>query len=140
MSHLMNTYSRLPVAFSHGEGSWLTDTEGKRYLDALAGIAVSTLGHNHPALVTAWDNVHAQRRLLTEVFGVDRVACVYGWSMGAQQAYHWAAAFPGAVERIVAVCGSAKTAVHNQVFLRGLLAVLEAAPEYLGDASTRAGP
>jgi len=53
MSHLMNTYARLPVAFSHGEGSWITDSEGKCYLDALSGIAVSTLGHNHPALVAA---------------------------------------------------------------------------------------
>ncbi len=53
MSHLMNTYARLPVAFSHGEGSWLVDETGKRYLDALAGIAVSTLGHNHPRLVRA---------------------------------------------------------------------------------------
>lgn len=49
----MNTYARLPVAFSHGDGSWITDTEGKRYLDALSGIAVSTLGHNHPVLVAA---------------------------------------------------------------------------------------
>lgn len=53
MSHLMNTYARLPVAFSHGEGSRITDSEGKTYLDALAGIAVSTLGHNHPTLVAA---------------------------------------------------------------------------------------
>lgn len=53
MSHLMNTYARLPVAFSHGQGSWITDSEGKRYLDALSGIAVSTLGHNHPQLVAA---------------------------------------------------------------------------------------
>ena len=53
MSHLMNTYGRLPVALSHGEGSWVTDTDGKLYLDALSGIAVSTLGHNHPELVTA---------------------------------------------------------------------------------------
>lgn len=53
MSHLMNTYARLPVAFSHGEGSWLWDTEGRRYLDALAGIAVNTLGHAHPRLVPA---------------------------------------------------------------------------------------
>jgi len=53
MSHVMNTYARLPVAFSHGEGSWITDSEGKCYLDALSGIAVSTLGHNHPALVAA---------------------------------------------------------------------------------------
>jgi acetylornithine aminotransferase len=49
----MNTYARLPVAFSRGEGSWITDSEGKLYLDALSGIAVSTLGHNHPQLVAA---------------------------------------------------------------------------------------
>ena len=53
MSHLMNTYARLPIAFSHGDGSWVTDTEGRVYLDALSGIAVSTLGHNHPVLVAA---------------------------------------------------------------------------------------
>ena len=53
MSHLMNTYARLPVAFTHGEGVWLVDETGKRYLDALSGIAVSTLGHNHPRLVRA---------------------------------------------------------------------------------------
>ena len=53
MSHLMNTYGRLPVALSHGEGSWVTDFDGKLYLDAMSGIAVSTLGHNHPDLVTA---------------------------------------------------------------------------------------
>jgi acetylornithine aminotransferase len=51
MSHLMNTYARQPVAFTHGEGAWIYDETGKRYLDALAGIAVSTLGHNHPRLV-----------------------------------------------------------------------------------------
>jgi len=53
MSHVMNTYARLPVAFSHGEGSWLWDTEGKRYLDALSGIAVNTLGHAHPRFTAA---------------------------------------------------------------------------------------
>lgn len=53
MPHLMNTYGRLPVAFERGEGVWLFDEGGKAYLDALAGIAVSTLGHNHPRLVEA---------------------------------------------------------------------------------------
>ncbi len=53
MSHVMNTYARLPVAFSHGNGSRLTDTNGKAYLDGLSGIAVNTLGHNHPVLVKA---------------------------------------------------------------------------------------
>ncbi len=53
MSHVMNTYARLPVAFTHGEGVWLYDDTGKRYLDALSGIAVNTLGHAHPRLVKA---------------------------------------------------------------------------------------
>lgn len=53
MSHLMTTYSRLPVAFTRGEGVWLWDTEGKRYLDGVAGVAVNTLGHAHPKLAQA---------------------------------------------------------------------------------------
>ena len=53
MPHVMNTYGRLPMALSHGRGCWVWDTEGKRYLDALAGIAVNTLGHAHPKLVPA---------------------------------------------------------------------------------------
>lgn len=48
MSHVMNTYSRLPVAFERGAGVWLWDIQGRRYLDALAGIAVCGLGHAHP--------------------------------------------------------------------------------------------
>jgi len=49
----MNTYARQPVAFVRGQGVWLWDEAGKKYLDALAGIAVNTLGHNHPRLVRA---------------------------------------------------------------------------------------
>ncbi len=52
-AHLMKTYSPQPVAFARGEGAWLWDTEGRRYLDALAGIAVNGLGHAHPALTKA---------------------------------------------------------------------------------------
>jgi acetylornithine/N-succinyldiaminopimelate aminotransferase len=52
MSHVMNTYARLPIAFARGEGAWLWDTHGKRYLDALAGVAVCGLGHGHPRLTT----------------------------------------------------------------------------------------
>ncbi len=51
--HVMNTYGRLPIALSHGAGCHVWDTDGKRYLDALGGIAVNTLGHAHPKLVTA---------------------------------------------------------------------------------------
>jgi acetylornithine aminotransferase len=53
MPHVMNTYGRLPIALSHGRGCWVWDTDGRRYLDALAGIAVNTLGHGHPRLVPA---------------------------------------------------------------------------------------
>src|SRR5512139_2111530 len=52
-SHLLNTYSRLPFALSHGRGCRVWDTDGREYLDALAGIAVNTLGHGHPKLVPA---------------------------------------------------------------------------------------
>jgi acetylornithine aminotransferase len=53
MPHVMNTYGRLPVALSHGQGCRVWDTAGKRYLDGLGGIAVNTLGHAHPKLVPA---------------------------------------------------------------------------------------
>lgn len=52
-SHLMNTYANLPVYLTRGEGVWLWDEEGRKYLDGLAGIAVNTLGHAHPRLVAA---------------------------------------------------------------------------------------
>ena len=52
-SHVMNTYGRLPFALSHGKGCRVWDTDGREYLDALAGIAVNTLGHGHPKLVPA---------------------------------------------------------------------------------------
>ncbi len=51
--HVMNTYGRLPIALSHGQGCRVWDVNGKEYLDALGGIAVNTLGHNHPQLVPA---------------------------------------------------------------------------------------
>jgi len=53
MPHVLNTYGRLPVALSHGRGCWVWDTNGKKYLDGLGGIAVNTLGHAHPKLVPA---------------------------------------------------------------------------------------
>jgi len=74
--------------------------------------------------VTVADNVRLQHRLITDELGLDRLALVFGWSMGAQQAYHWAALFPSIVERIVVNCGSARTAQHNFVFLEGIKAAL----------------
>lgn len=70
MSHLMNTYARLPVTFSHGEGSRITDINGKTYLDALSGIAVNTLGHNHPALVSAISAQAGRMLHVSNLYGI----------------------------------------------------------------------
>lgn len=80
-------------------------------------------GPNFPQ-ITHWDNVHAQQRLVSEVFGIDRLAMVTGFSMGGQQANHWAALFPEKVARLAPWCGSAKTTPHNWVFLEGPKAAL----------------
>jgi homoserine O-acetyltransferase len=75
---------------------------------------------------TIADNVRVQRRMLQQVFGIDKLAMASGWSMGGIQAYHWAALFPDSVQRLAVLCGSAKTAPHNQVFLEGVKATLTA--------------
>lgn len=95
---------------------------------------------DYPTLVTMADNVHAQYRLLTEAFGITQAHAAYGFSMGAGQAYHWAALYPDFVQRAIVVCGSARTSLHNRVFLSGLLRILEAAPEHLGDGRFSAEP
>lgn len=87
-------------------------------------------------LFTHVDNVTAQRRMLEQVFGIERMALAYGWSMGAQQALHWGAIFPDRVARIVAICGSARTSPHNVVFLEGIRATLTADPAWQGDRFT----
>ena len=86
--------------------------------------------------ITTFDNVTQQRRLLAELFRVARIKMVYGWSMGAQQAYHWAALFGADVERIVVNCGSARTAPHNFVFLEGVRTALHADPHWNGEYFT----
>jgi homoserine O-acetyltransferase/O-succinyltransferase len=83
-------------------------------------------GFGRNPVFTHWDNVQAQERLLHERFAVTRLALVYGWSMGGQQALHWGALFPDRVSRICAVCTSARTSPHNKVFLEGIRAILTA--------------
>jgi acetylornithine/N-succinyldiaminopimelate aminotransferase len=86
MSHVMNTYARQPVAFVRGEGVWLWDEAGKKYLDALAGIAVNTLGYNHPRLTKALSErlasgvLHTSNlwRIPTQEAAADRVAEITG--------------------------------------------------------------
>jgi len=78
------------------------------------------------------DDVAAQHRVATERFGIARIALVVGYSMGAQQAYQWAASHPTMVERIAPFCGTAKTTPHNAVFLQGLRAALTADAAWMG--------
>jgi homoserine O-acetyltransferase len=81
---------------------------------------------------THLDNVTAQEKLLRQVFGVEQIALVYGWSMGAQQAYHWGALYGDRVKRIAALCGTAKTTDHNRIFLESLRSALTADPTWNG--------
>ncbi|MFA6179351.1 MAG: aspartate aminotransferase family protein [Candidatus Methylopumilus sp.] len=69
--HLMNTYARQPVTFVKGEGVWLWDEQGTRYLDGLAGVAVNGLGHAHPKLVAA---ISAQAAKLIHVSNIYHIA------------------------------------------------------------------
>lgn len=101
-------------------------------LSTSPGNMAEPFGHGRFPEFTHWDNVHAQKRLLEEVFGVERIALAYGWSMGGQQALHWGAIFPDRVERICAVCTSARTSVHNKVFIDGTRAALTADPAWRG--------
>jgi homoserine O-acetyltransferase/O-succinyltransferase len=141
-----------PCSYSatHDDLSWLVRPDGvldpTRYFvvipDMFSGGVSSSAAEvpDFPPLVTIQDNVLAQHRLLTEHFGVTGIAAAYGFSMGAIQSYHWASMFPDLVARAIIVCGSARTAVHNQVFLSGLLRTLEAAPEHRGGGRFSAEP
>jgi homoserine O-acetyltransferase len=76
--------------------------------------------------VTVYDQVQQQHKLVTERFGIETLALVTGWSMGAGQAYQWAVSFPDMVQRACPFCGSSKTSEHNIVFLEGVKAALTA--------------
>ena len=120
----------------HTDIEWLVDVrhclDPSRYFIVIPNMLTNGLSSspsNTPDFpeVTTYDNVMLQRQMLLELFGIDRLKLVYGWSMGAQQAYHWGALFGEAVERIVVNCGSARTAPHNFVFLEGIRTTLQAA-------------
>ncbi len=82
--------------------------------------------------VSLYDNVMCQHRLVTERYNIERVAMVTGWSMGGQQTYQWGSLFPDMVERILPICGSARTSHHNFVFLEGVKAALTADDAWQG--------
>lgn len=90
-------------------------------------------------LVTHADNLALQRAMLDADFGGAPIALALGWSMGAQQAYHWAVAEPARVARLLTLCGTARTTPHNRVFLEALLAALAADPRHGTGARPVAG-
>lgn len=135
----------------HSDIDWLISADGilnpDRYfivIPNMFGNGLSTSPSNLPESYgggrfppfTHVDNVTAQRQLLQLTFGVEKLALVYGWSMGGQQALYWGALYPKQVERIAAICTSAKTSPHNFVFLEGLKATLTSDPAWTGDRFT----
>ncbi|EJD03323.1 alpha/beta-hydrolase, partial [Fomitiporia mediterranea MF3/22] len=88
--------------------------------------------HNGPYFpaVSYPDNIRAQHAVLTKKLGIQKLYCVVGFSMGGQQAYHWATMYPDFVERIVVICSSARTSPHNKCFLEGPKAALVASKDF----------
>ncbi len=128
-------------AAQHGDVEWLIGTDkaldpGKHFIIVLDqfGNGLSSSPSNtappHDRMrfptITIQDDVRAQHQLVTERFGIRRIALVVGYSMGAQQAFQWAVSHPDMVERIAPFCGTARTTPHNAVFIEGVRAALTA--------------
>lgn len=112
-----------------GEDKTLNPRDYYIIIPALFGNGQSSSPSNKPSLrpfpdVTFRDNVTAQHKLVTEGLGVKHARAVLGWSMGAGQTYQWLTQFPDFMELGVPFCGSAKTSLHNQVFLEGVKSAL----------------
>ena len=115
-----------------GEGMALDPNEYFVIIPNMLGNGISSSPSNTPPpydkarfpRVTVYDNVSVQHRLVTEHFGIEKLALVTGWSMGAGQTYQWAVSYPEMVERMLPFCGSSKTSRHNFVFLEGVKAAL----------------
>jgi homoserine O-acetyltransferase/O-succinyltransferase len=133
-----------PTAFGdqHVQNEWLIGEgmalDPRKYfiiVPNLLGNGLSSSPSNTPApfdrssfpQVTIYDNVTFQHRLVTEKFGIQKIALVLGWSMGGLQSYQWGASYPDMVERIAPFCGSAKTWPHTFMVLDGMKASLMAA-------------
>ncbi|KAI5275500.1 homoserine O-acetyltransferase [Aureobasidium subglaciale] len=105
-----NYYIIIPALFGNGQSSSPSNTSQSPF-----------------PKVTFYDNIAAQHELVTKHLGINHAFAVLGWSMGAGQTYQWATQFPDFMEKIVPFCGSAKTSLHNQVFLEGVKTALVAA-------------
>ena len=89
--------------------------------------------------VSFYDNVRAQYELVTKHFGITHLRAVVGWSMGAAQSFQWATQYPDFMDLIVPFCGSAKTSLHNQVFLEGVKSALLSAKRFHSSGSGEVG-
>ncbi len=111
-----------------GEGMGLDPSKYFIIVPNMLGNGLSSSPSNTPAphdgarfpKVTFYDQVEQQHRLVTERFGIEKLALVTGWSMGAGQTYQWAVSYPDMVERALPFCGSSKTSEHNIVFLEAV--------------------
>lgn len=132
-----------PTSFSaqHFDTEWLIGPDGvldpTRYfivIPNLFGNGLSSSPSNSGDVpfpeLTYHDAIAVQHRLLTERFGITKLALVYGWSMGGMQTYHWAALHPDMVVRAAVVCGSARCAPYNYVFLESVKAALTGDPAF----------
>lgn len=127
-----------PTSFSaqHYDTEWLIQHRGvldpARYFIIIPNLFGNGLSSSPSNSITPFpqlsyhDAIAIQHRLVTKRFGISKLALVYGWSMGGMQAYHWAALHPEMVERAAVVCGSARCAPYNHVFLEGVKAALTA--------------
>ncbi|CAL74598.1 Putative homoserine O-acetyltransferase [Bradyrhizobium sp. ORS 278] len=134
-----------PTSFGaqHVDTEWLIGPDGildsDRYfiiIPNLFGNGLSSSPSNTPIGETPFpaisyhDAIAVQRRLLEAQFSIEKLALVYGWSMGGMQAYHWAALHPDMVERAAVVCGSARCSPYNHLFLDAVKAALIADPAF----------
>ncbi|KAK5170842.1 hypothetical protein LTR04_002919 [Oleoguttula sp. CCFEE 6159] len=115
-----------------GEDKTLNPKEYFIIIPALFGNGQSSSPSNTSSLkpfpdVLFYDNVKAQHTLVTKHLGIKHARCVLGWSMGAGQTYQWLTQYPDFMDVGIPFCGSAKTSLHNQVFLEGVKVALLAA-------------
>jgi homoserine O-acetyltransferase/O-succinyltransferase len=104
------------------------------------GSGVSSSPHNTPApqamakfpKLSIGDDVGAQRKLLNDVFGIEKLALVVGGSMGGQQVYEWAVAYPMAVERAAVIAATARVSLHQRVFVEALVEAVTSDPAWNG--------
>jgi homoserine O-acetyltransferase len=123
-----------------GEDKFLNPKDFFIIITALFGNGQSSSPSNQPApgpfpKVSFYDNVRAQHELVTKHFGITHLRAVVGWSMGGAQSFQWATQYPEFMDIVIPFCTSAKTSLHNKVFLEGVKSSLIAAKK-LSSAGT----